>query len=58
MNTYVAFYGRRQLDVEAETSLQAREKAADLFKARKRSDVSVLLVAEDGVPVLQQTSDL
>lgn len=58
MNQYVAFYGQRRLDVDAETSFKAREKAAEVFQATHRYKVAVVLVAKDGVPVLQRTSDI
>jgi hypothetical protein len=43
MSGYKAFYKNKQLDVYAETLLEARDKAARLFKAKKPWDVSVIL---------------
>jgi hypothetical protein len=45
MNTYYAFYKGKKIELEAETSYQAQEKAAITFKARKSYEVSVILVA-------------
>ena len=41
MNTYKAFYKGKQMDVEAQTSYAAQQKAAGLFKAKKSYDVTV-----------------
>ena len=51
MNGYVAFYKGKRLDVHAETSYEAREKAAALFKARQSYKVTVILAEKDGEQV-------
>lgn len=43
MNTYIAFYKGRQIEVKADTSYKAQLKAAELFKARKSYEVTVVL---------------
>ncbi len=43
MFNYIAFYKGKQLTVQALRSLDARDKAAALFKARKAWDVTVVL---------------
>lgn len=43
MNGYKAFYKGREIDVYAETSYKAQLKAAEIFKARRSSDVTVVL---------------
>jgi len=43
MRAYQAFYKGRTLEVQAESSYQAQQLAAKLFKAKKAYDVSVLL---------------
>jgi len=45
MNTYKAFYKGRTMELQAETQLKARDKAAEALKARKAYDVSVVLLA-------------
>lgn len=50
-NGYVAFYKDKQMDVWGDTSLQARDKAAAAFKARKAYDVTVVLAEKDGEQV-------
>lgn len=50
-NGYVAFYKGKQMDVWGDTSLQARDKAAKAFKAKKAWDVTVVLAEKDGEQV-------
>ena len=52
MNTYKAFYHGKTLEVQAETSIKARNKAAELFKAKHSYDVTVMLVAIDNKEVV------
>jgi hypothetical protein len=51
MNTYIAFYKGRKIEVTGETSLAARDAAAARFKARKAYDVTVVLAEKDGVTI-------
>lgn len=53
MNGYIAIYRGKQVEVYAETSLAARDKAAAQFKARKAYEVDVYLCEKDGKPVTQ-----
>jgi len=50
-NGYIAFYKGKQLEVHAETSLKARDKAAAMFKAKKAYDVTVVLAEKNGEQV-------
>lgn len=50
-NGYVAFYKGKQMDVWGDTLLQARDKAAAAFKAKKAYDVTVVLAEKDGEQV-------
>jgi hypothetical protein len=43
MRTYKAFYRGKQVEITAERSIDAQEKAAKMFKARKQYDVTVIL---------------
>jgi spermidine/putrescine-binding protein len=43
MRTYVCFYKDKRVTVEAETSANAKLKAAAMLKARKTYDVTVVL---------------
>lgn len=53
MNAYIASYKNKPLiQVHAESSYQAQVKAADIFKAKKRYEVSVYLVKEGAIDIL------
>jgi hypothetical protein len=43
MRKYIAFYRGRQIELEAPTSYHAQLKAASIFKARRSSEVTVML---------------
>ena len=47
-NGYIAYYKRKQVEVKADTSLEAQEIAAEHFRARKRYEVSVVLAEKGG----------
>lgn len=47
MNGYVAFYKSKKMEVYAESSFQARQKAAAAFKAKKAFEVTVMLAEKD-----------
>jgi len=51
MNGYIAFYRGRQVEVYADTSLQARDKAAQLLRVKKAYQITVVLAEKDGEPV-------
>ena len=56
-NTYAAFYKGKEMEVKADTSLHARDKAAVAFKAKKAYDVSVVLVKLGEEDVIHSTSE-
>lgn len=43
MRTYKAFYKSRVIEVQAETSYAAQQLAAQLYKAKKSYEVTVVL---------------
>lgn len=51
MNSYLCFYKGKKIEVNADTSYAAQQKAAGIFKAKKTYLVSVVLAEKDGVPV-------
>lgn len=51
-NGYKAFYKGRNIDVYAETSYQAQLKAAQIFKAKKSYEVTVILCEKSGEQVI------
>lgn len=56
MNSYIAFYKDRRIEVYAETSYAAQQEAVKRLtvrgKAPKSYDISVVLAEKDGVPVV------
>ena len=51
MNGYKAFYKGQETEVQAETSYKAQKLAAEVFKAKKSYDVTVVLCEKDGQQV-------
>lgn len=58
MNGYIAFYRGKQLEVLADSSYAAQQKAAALFKARKAYEVTVVLAERDGQQVEHSTGGI
>ena len=52
MNGYKAYYKGRSIDVYANTSYEAQQKAAELFKAKKRHEVGVFLCERDSKEII------
>ena len=51
MNGYIAFYKGKQLEVKANSSYEAQQKAAQMFRARKSYEVTVILAEKNGQQV-------
>ena len=58
MNGYKAFYRGKTIEVYADTSYQAQQKAAAQFKAKKSWEVSVYLCEKNGEQYVQSTAAL
>ena len=56
MNGYICFYRGKRLEIYAQTSLEARDKAAAQFKARKAYEVTVMLAEKSGEQVTHSTA--
>lgn len=57
MNGYKAFYRNKEIEVYAESSYQAQLKAAQIFKAKKSYEVSVVFCERaDGSTVIHSTA--
>lgn len=56
MNTYKAFYRDKTAMVNAETSAEAQRVASTLLRAKKRHEVTVMLVEKDGKPYTHSTA--
>lgn len=52
MNGYVCFYKGKKIEVYAETSYEAQQKAVAQFKAKKSYDVTVMLAEKQGEQVI------
>jgi hypothetical protein len=51
MNGYVCFYKGRRIEVYADSSYAAQQKAATLLRAKRIYEVTVVLAEKDGEPV-------
>lgn len=58
MNTYVALYRGRRLEVRADTSYHAQQAAARTFGARHTYDVTVMLAETPAGTVTHTGADL
>ncbi len=53
MNKYKAFYKGKNIEVDAKTSYDAQIVASNIFKAKKRYEVTVMLLQRaDGTEVV------
>lgn len=55
MNGYKCFYKRKTIEVYADTSYEAQQKAAKEFKAKKSYEVVVCLCEKQGEQVTYST---
>jgi hypothetical protein len=56
MNGYKAFYKGKSIEVFAETSYQGQQKAAQVFKAKRSYEVTVILCEKNGEQVTHSPS--
>jgi hypothetical protein len=52
MNGYIAFYKGKRLEVHADSSYEAQQKAAAQFKTRKSYEVTVVLAERNDEQVV------
>lgn len=57
MNGYVAFYRGKRIVVHAESAIKARDKAWEIFRAKKAYEVTVVLAEKDGQQVTHTAVD-
>lgn len=55
-NGYVAFFKGKRIEVYADSMYGAQKTAAQYFKAKRESDVNVVLAEVDGKPYIQSTA--
>lgn len=58
MNGYKAFFRGRECEVYANSSYEAQQKAAQVFKAKKSYEVTVVLCEKQGEAVTHNPSIL
>ena len=58
MNGYLAFYKGKKIEVYANTSYEAQQKAAAIFKAKKRYEVTVVLCEKNGEQVTHDAASI
>jgi hypothetical protein len=58
MFTYIAFYKGKQITVNALRTYDAQLIAAKLFKAKKSYEITVMLAAKDGEPVIHHPATI
>jgi len=58
MNGYKAFYRGKSVEVYADTSYQAQQKAVAKFKAKKSWEVTVVLCEKNGESYAQSSAAL
>jgi hypothetical protein len=58
LNGYVCFYKQKRTEVYASTLVEARDKAAAFFKAKKAYDVTAVLAEKAGVQVVHSTAGM
>ncbi len=51
MNGYICFHNNKHVEVYAETSYKAQQKAARLLKVKKSHEITAVLAEKDGQPV-------
>lgn len=58
LNGYICFYKDKKYEIQAFTTLGAREILANLLKIRKPHMVTVMLAEKGGVPVVHSTAGI
>lgn len=56
MNGYICFYRGKRIELHAESSYQAQQKAAAQFKAKKAYEITVMLAETNGEQVTHSTA--
>ena len=58
MNGYVCFYKGKRVEVYADSSYAAQQKAAALLKAKRSYEVTVVLAEKNGEMVVHSTVEV
>jgi hypothetical protein len=57
LTVYLAFYKDKKIEVYADTSYEAQKKAAEVFKAKKSYEVTVVLAEKNGETITHNGSE-
>lgn len=57
MNTYIAFFKNKKIEVKADTSYQAQTLAAKQLKVKKQYEITVVLSLLDNKEVVHKAVD-
>jgi len=60
VNGYIAYFKRQRIEIEAQSLLEAKRKALEVFKPNKRDAmlVAVMLAEKNGKPVIHDPAML
>jgi hypothetical protein len=58
MNGYVCFYKGKRVEVYADSSYVAQQKAATMLKAKRAYEVTVVLAEKNGEAVVHSTGGI
>mgnify|MGYP003346543529 CR=1 FL=1 len=58
MNGYICFWKGKKIEVYADSTYAAQMKAAELLKAKKSYEITVMLAEKNGEPVVHSTSTI
>ena len=58
MNGYICFYKHKKIEIMADSSYEAQQKAAKQLKAKKAYEITVCLAEKNGVQVTHSTSTI
>ena len=56
MNGYICFYKSKKVEVMADSSYEAQQKAAKQLKVKKAYEITVCLAEKNGEQVIHSTS--
>lgn len=58
MNGYICFYRGKRHEVYADTTLEARDKANQHFKAKRPHEITTVLCEKDGLEVVHNGAEI
>ena len=58
MNGYICFYKNKKVEIMADSSYEAQQKAAKQLKVKKTYEITVCLAEKNGEQVIHSTSTI